>query len=326
MTGSWSGGSADGPAQSLAGAGAGGPADGLVGMDSVVDTDRAVGAGAGGADRVVETDSAVDTDSAVGAGAGGAAARENHVAVNETYWDGQAEAYAEPGRRLWASAEPRWGVWGLPQSQVPLLPDGVAGLDVVELGCGTAYVSSWLARRGARPVGVDLSSAQLATARDLQEEHGVRFPLVRANAERLPLADGSFDLAVSEYGAVIWCEPRRWIAEAARVLRPGGRLIFLRNADLMTLCERETGPTTDRLQRPLFGLERLEWDDPEGRSVEFHLPHGALIDVLVGNGFAVEKLLEVQVPADARTGFPYVTAEWAHQWPSEEVWYCRKVG
>ena len=58
----------------------------------------------------------------------------------------------------------------------------VSGLDVVELGCGTAYFSAWLARRGARPVGVDITPAQLETARRLMAETGIEFPLVEADA------------------------------------------------------------------------------------------------------------------------------------------------
>ncbi len=55
----------------------------------------------------------------------------------------------------------------------------VAGLDVVELGCGTAYLSAWLARRGARPVGVDVTPAQLETARAMQRETGLDVPTDR---------------------------------------------------------------------------------------------------------------------------------------------------
>lgn len=249
---------------------------------------------------------------------------DSHVAVNLAYWDERAPDWVEAGRSLWAAAEPRWGVFGVAQSALPVLPDDVAGLDVVELGCGTAYVSSWLARRGARPVGLDVSAEQLATARVLQEEHGLAFPLLRADAERLPLADESFDLAISEYGAATWCDPHRWIPEAARVLRPGGRLVFLRTGVLMSLCEQPEGPTTDRLVRPLFGLRRLEWDDPEGRCVDFQLPHGEMVRLLRSCGLEVEDLLEVQVPDGAETRFPYVTAEWARQWPCEEVWSARK--
>ena len=124
------------------------------------------------------------------------------------------------------------------------------GLDVVELGCGTAYVSAWLARRGARPVGVDVTPAQLATARRCQAEFGIEFPLVEASAEDVPLAVASFDLAVSEYGASIWCDPHLWIPEAHRLLRPGGRLWFLRNSTLSLLCAPDEGKPSEALAAP----------------------------------------------------------------------------
>src|SRR5205807_278913 len=122
-----------------------------------------------------------------------------------------AADYVEPARRNW-TADPNWGIWGIPESELRLLPD-IANRDAVELGCGTAYVSAWLARRGARVVGIDTSPRQLATARSLQSEHSLRFPLILADAEHVPLADTSFDLAISEYGAAIWCDPYAWIPE-----------------------------------------------------------------------------------------------------------------
>jgi 2-polyprenyl-3-methyl-5-hydroxy-6-metoxy-1,4-benzoquinol methylase len=87
-----------------------------------------------------------------------------HVARNRTSWDEWAAGYVAQGRRQWAAEEPSWGIWGVPESEVRMLPDEVEGIDAIELGCGTAYVSAWLARRGARPVGIDNSEAQLATA------------------------------------------------------------------------------------------------------------------------------------------------------------------
>ena len=138
-------------------------------------------------------------------------------------------------------------------------------MDVVELGCGTAYFSAWLAKRGARPVGVDPTPAQLATARRMQAETGIEFPLVEASAEAVPLPDASFDLAVSEYGASLWADPERWLAEAARLLRPGGRLVFLTNSTLVVLCSpghrRSRGALAPRPQR---GLYRIEWPDELG--------------------------------------------------------------
>ena len=84
-----------------------------------------------------------------------------------------------------------------------MLPDDPAGQDVIELGCGTAYVSSWIARRGARVVAIDNSAQQLATARRLQHEHGLDFPLIHGNAESVPHPTASFDFAISEYGACL---------------------------------------------------------------------------------------------------------------------------
>ncbi len=248
-----------------------------------------------------------------------------HVRGNRVAWDAMAADYAETGRRNWAAAEPSWGIFDVPESALHLLPDDLAGLDVVELGCGTAYVSAWLARRGARPVGIDNSPNQLATARRLQEEFGLTFPLHLGNAEQTPFPDASFDLAISEYGASIWCDPYRWIPEAARLLRPGGHLIFLVNGTLQMLCTPDEGeddvPVTDRLERPYFGMHRFAWADG---SVEFHLGYGDWIRLLRTNGFEVEDLIEVQPPAGATTRYPYVTAEWARRWPCEEVWKARK--
>ena len=161
----------------------------------------------------------------------------DYLGRNRAAWDNAASDHAAPGRRSWAG-EPRWGVFGIPESEVGLLPE-VAGKATLELGCGTAYVSSWLVRRGAHPVGVDLSPNQLATARRLQAEFELGFPLIRAAAESVPLRDASFDLIISEYGAAIWCDPYLWIPEAARLLRPGGELIFLGNAALYVLCVPE---------------------------------------------------------------------------------------
>jgi SAM-dependent methyltransferase len=248
---------------------------------------------------------------------------DDHVERNRTAWNKSAAEYAEPGRRGWAR-EPSWGIWGIPESDVHLLPD-VDGLDVIELGCGTAYVSSWLARRGARPVGIDLSENQLATARALQEEHNLHFPLIQASAEAVPLADARFDLAISEYGAAIWCDPYRWIPEAARLLRPGGLLIFLGNASLLVLAMTDSdaeGPAGTVLRRDYFGMHRYEWPDEEG--VEFHLNHGDWICLLRGSGFDIEGLIELRPSEDSTTRYPFVTLDWARRWPSEEVWVARR--
>ncbi len=250
----------------------------------------------------------------------------DHVAANRELWTrSNAEYTNADAAKQWAAEEISWGVWGISEHELRVLPDDLTGLDVLDLGCGTGYFCAWLARRGARPVGVDVTPAQLETARRCQREFGLDFPLLQASAEDVPLPDGSFDVVISEYGASIWCDPARWLAEAARLLRPGGRLVFLRNSTLSMLCAPDDadGQTQERLLRPQFASYRYEW--PEG-GIEFHPPHGELIRLLRENGFEIEDLLELQAPADAETHpyYSYVTAEWAQQWPAEEIWKARK--
>ena len=248
---------------------------------------------------------------------------DDSIARNRAHWDADAERWAEAGRGSWSRTEPTWGIWNIPESELRLL-DGVAGADAVELGCGTAYVSAWLARRDARPVGVDPARGQLRTARQLQEEFGLVFPLVQAAGEHVPLRSGSFDLVISEYGAAIWADPYRWIPEAARMLRPGGQLVFLGNAVLLMLCaaDEDGVPAGRTLRRPQFGMHRFEW--PDSAEVDFYLPHGDMIRLLRESGFEVLDLLELRPGPDAETSFPKVSLEWARSWPCEEVWRARR--
>ncbi len=249
-----------------------------------------------------------------------------HVRRNREAWDRWATDYVANGEVSWRlrPGQEKWGIWGIAEVDLHLLPDDLAGLDAIELGCGTAYVSAWLARRGARPVGIDNSENQLATARRLQGEHGIEFPLLHGNAEAVPYPDASFDVAISEYGASIWADPYRWIPEAARLLRPGGLLIFLVNATILVLCmpDDDDVAATNEMIRPYFGLHRLEWQSDE--SVNFHLGHGDWIRLLRASGFEVQDLVELRPGEGATTSYPFVTADWARRWPSEEVWIARK--
>jgi SAM-dependent methyltransferase len=251
-----------------------------------------------------------------------------HVAVNRVHWDAQAPEWIAPAERNWVAAEPDWGIWGTPESTLRLLPEDMTGLDAIELGCGTAYVGSWMARRGARVVGIDNSEQQLDTARRLARAHGVELTLLHGNAETVPYEDGSFDFAISEYGAAIWCDPYVWIPEAHRLLRPGGALVFLGNTPLTQICTPLDGsvPCTERLERGYFSLHRLDWrdavDDPGG--IEFNLPVSRWFRLFRETGFEVVDYIEIQAPEPGPEINFFVTADWAHRVPSEQVWKLRK--
>jgi SAM-dependent methyltransferase len=236
---------------------------------------------------------------------------------NAEYTDGAATT-------AWAREEITWGMVGVPESKLNILGD-VAGLDVVELGCGTAYFSAWLAKHGARPVGVDPTPAQLETARRLMAQTGIEFPLVEAPGENVPLPDASFDLVHSEHGAATWADPYKWIPEAARLLRPGGRLVFLHGTPLAHMCYPEVGAVSTGLHRPYFELGRTVWDDGSD-GVEYQLTHADWIAVLRASSFEIERLVELQAPPDRKAHAYYVdmTPEWARQWPGEEIWVVRR--
>jgi SAM-dependent methyltransferase len=271
------------------------------------------------------------------------------VGTNRALWDDVSEQFAaDEGRGRWADPEIRWGLTATPDERVGALPE-VTGRTVVELGCGVAHLSAQLARRGARVVALDLSGAQLTAARRAQVEHGPAFPLVQADAERLPLADGCADLVVSEHAAAAWCDPEAWVGEAARVLQPGGWLVFLTNSPLSAMCvPAEGGPAGDRLLRGPADLRAIRWP---GGGVEHHPTHGDWLGVLVRSGLAVSALHELPPPAgpgagsgaggDAGPGAGtdrdgggltpaaalYGIAEpwWAARWPVEDLWVARRA-
>lgn len=252
---------------------------------------------------------------------------EEALHVNRELWTRTNAAYTDRvARESWLANEFTWGQWSVREADLHALPADVSGLDIVELGCGTAYISAWLARRGARPVGVDPTPAQLATARRCQRELGIVFPLVESPAESVPLPDASFDLAVSEYGASIWADPELWLPEAARLLRPNGQLVFLRNSTLMLLCSVDEGTTHECLKQPQFGHGyRYDWR-AVGDGIEYQPTHGEWIRLLRKHGFEVVDLLELQAPEGAAEHpfYANTTAAWARQWPAEEIWIARR--
>ncbi len=247
----------------------------------------------------------------------------DYVAVNRAAWTKANTEYTDArAHDRWAEQDITWGMAQAPEAKVKVLPD-VDGKDVVELGCGTAYFGAWLARRGARVVGVDVTPAQLETARRMEEEfkYGLRF--VQANAEDTKLPSESFDLVLSEYGASIWCDPYKWISEAARLLRDGGELVFLRNSTLAILCATAEGPASKTLQRPQRGLHKLEWTEPEPE-IEFALGHGDWVSLLRANGFELIDLVELFADENTPDHTYYAfSREWSEQWPFEEIWRAR---
>lgn len=241
---------------------------------------------------------------------------------NRAFWDRESDSYQATHREHIGRAEPRWGLWQLPESELGVLGD-VAGKDVLELGCGAAQWSILLAGLGARPVGVDNSARQLEHARLAIEAAGLDVPLVHAPAESVPLPDASFDVVFADHGANRFADPYAWVPEAARLLRPGGLLAFSGSTPFEIMCWNEAAEAMGtKLERAYFGLHRIE--DPDG-SVEFELPYGEWIRLFRANGLEIEHLREIRPPEGAESTYrsPAET-EWARSWPMEQIWILRR--
>jgi SAM-dependent methyltransferase len=213
-------------------------------------------------------------------------------------------------------------VWQVPESELRVLGE-VAGHDVLELGCGAAQWSISLAKLGARPVGLDVSARQLEHAREAMESSGVDFPLVEASGEEVPVADESFDIVFCDHGAFNFADPRLLVPECARLLRPVGLLAFNRPSPLIDLFyDLESDAVEERLRNDYFELDRFE----DHETVDFFLPYGEWIRLLVGNGFEVVDLIELRPPGGAKSSYDFVPYEWARRWPAENVWVARRRG
>lgn len=252
----------------------------------------------------------------------------DYVAANRELWDSDAPNWVAMGERAWAIEEPNdWGIWHIPESELKLIPEQMEGMNAIELGSGTAYVSAWMARRGAKVVGIDNSEKQLETAQRLADEHGIALELIHGNAEDVPYPDESFDFAISEYGAAIWADPYKWIPEAHRLLRPNGRLVFLGNHPILHLVVPLDGDvvTDQTLRYPYFGMHRIDWVESDGtHGTEFNLPISEWFRLFDRVGFDIEDFIEIRNPnPEAEKSFDQDPV-WAHNYPSEQVWKLRK--
>jgi SAM-dependent methyltransferase len=244
----------------------------------------------------------------------------NHEQHNRAFWDDDADDYQATHGRLLDARPDAWGVWRIPEATVGALGD-VGDADVLEYGCGAAQWSIDLAERGARPVGLDQSRAQLTHARRSQRAVGVAFPLVCASGTSVPLADASFDIVFCDHGAMSFCDPDGSLPEVARLLRPGGRFAFCHSSPWVYVTDDpRTEATSTQLHRSYFGLHTEV--APDG-TADFVLPTGEWVRRFRAVGLVIDDLVELQAPDDATTTYGW-DPTWARQWPGEHLWVLHK--
>ncbi|MFY1699416.1 MULTISPECIES: class I SAM-dependent methyltransferase [unclassified Solwaraspora] len=229
--------------------------------------------------------------------------------ANRRWWDADADAYqAEHGEFL-GDADLRWCPEGLREAEAGLL-GAVAGRRVLELGCGAAGGSRWLAGQGAHAVGLDLSAGMLRQAVAAADRTGVAVPLVQADALTLPFVDAAFDTVWTAFGAVPFvADSAAVMREVHRVLRPGGRWVFAVTHPMRWIFLDDPGERGLVAVHSYFDRRPYVETDDDGTPsyVEQHRTVGDRVRELVAAGFALRDIVEPPWP----DGHEQIWGQWS---------------
>ncbi|HEU0101733.1 MAG TPA: class I SAM-dependent methyltransferase [Mycobacteriales bacterium] len=219
--------------------------------------------------------------------------------ANRTWWDASAQSYQDEHGEFLGDADLLWCPEGVREADAQLLGD-VAGRDVLEVGCGAAQGARWLVRAGARVTALDVSYGQLQQARVLDRRTGPRVArLVQADAQALPFTSEAFDVVVSAFGGIPFvADSAGTMREIARVLRPGGRLVFSVTHPTRWAFPDDPGPGGLTVGQSYFDRTPYVEQDAQGTAVyvEHHRTLGDRVRELVGAGLVLVDLLEPEWP------------------------------
>nr|WP_269204432.1 class I SAM-dependent methyltransferase [Motilibacter deserti] len=176
----------------------------------------------------------------------------------------------------------------------------VAGRSVLEIGSGAAQCARWLVAAGAAwVVAMDVSFAQLEASRRIDARRGSHVPVVQADAQRLPFAAASFDIACSAYGGVPFVADSAGVMrEVARVLRPGGRWVFSVTHPVRWAFPDDPGPAGLTARDSYFDRRPYVEQDASGTAtyVEHHRTLGDRVRELTAAGLRLVDLVEPEWP------------------------------
>jgi SAM-dependent methyltransferase len=221
-------------------------------------------------------------------------------AASRRYWEDNCADYQQEHGEFLGDVDFVWCPEGLRESEARLLGD-VAGLRVLEVGCGAAQCARWLTARGARVTGIDLSLGQLRHGVALGRRTGIEVALAQADATALPIGSDTVDLACSAFGAVPFvADPGAVMCEVARVLRPGGRWVFSTNHPMIWCLPDEPDERGMRVIQSYFDRRAYLERDDTGRPayVETHRTMGDRVREIVAAGLVLLDVVEPEWPDD----------------------------
>lgn len=225
---------------------------------------------------------------------------EETARANRRWWDSDSDAYQDRHKEFLRDVSFIWGPEGLTEDELRLLGD-VAGQRVVEIGCGAGQCGRWLASQGAHAVGIDLSRRQLLHSQHLDRTSGIVLPVVQADAQRLPLADGAVDLAFSAGGALAFvADATAFLREVGRVLRPGGLFVFATTHPFRWSFLDEPDESGLVAVDSYFDRRAYVERDADGDAtyIEHHRTMGDLVRCIASAGLRLMNLVEPEWPAD----------------------------
>ncbi|WP_020673822.1 class I SAM-dependent methyltransferase [Amycolatopsis nigrescens] len=248
------------------------------------------------------------------------------TAANLAWWDADADDYQATHGGFLGDADFVWCPENVREADAALLGD-VRGQRVLEVGCGQAACSRWLAAAGARVLGIDLSGGMLRHAREGNARTGIEVPLAQATAEHLPVATGSMDVACSAFGAIPFVSSIEAVfAEVHRVLRPGGRWVFSVTHPMRWIFPDDPGPGGLTASQPYFDrTPYLEVDDQGTATyVEYHRTLGDYVRALTGTGFRLEDLIEPAWPSGQTRTWGQWSPLRGKLFPGTAIFRCRR--
>jgi len=247
--------------------------------------------------------------------------------ASRAYWNAAADEYLVEHGDFLGDDRFIWCPEGVDEETAQLL-GAVRGKRVLEVGCGAAQCSRWLIGQGANTVAFDISLEQLRIARQLDARTGTAVRTVAADAVALPYKDSIFDIVCSAFGGLPFvADAGIALGEIARVLKPGGLLVFSVTHPFRWTMPDDPSPAGLRITHSYFDRTPYVEVDDAGTPVyvEHHRTTGDWIRELTSAGFVVDDLLEPEWPA----GHDLIWGGWGPERgplvPGTAIWSAHKA-